>query len=80
VQRFEVGDDLPAALRGQSRPGRHSAPEIAVAKEPGKLARSGVLYRGQTEIYCGADSASVRAVALGTMLQEELFSRAQGSG
>src|SRR5580704_3971542 len=80
AQRFEVGDDLPAPLLGQSGPRRHAAPKIPVAQKPFKFARRGILNGGEMQVHRVALSAGVRAVTFGAMLAKQLLARQDGIG
>src|ERR1039457_4561319 len=73
VQRFEVGNDLPAALLGDPGPGRHAVYQIAVAEKPRELAGRGVLHAGRAQVRGATAAESVLAVAFRAVLAEKLF-------
>ena len=78
AERFEVADDLPAALDGQAGPRRHAVAEIAVAQEPDELAGCGVLHAGGMQVHGVAEAASVFTVALRAVLEEKLLAGKNG--
>jgi hypothetical protein len=80
LESFQVGDELPAALRRQSGPRRHSMPQIPIAQEPLQLAGRRVLHSRRPQVSGSSDSAPVLAVAFGAVLLKKLFPREHGIG